>query len=117
MPVCGSAKPREPPAPGEPKAPACPNVQFGHVFMKPRENSDLPFERFVIEAVRRWNRRRDQLLKSFLPKTELPASSCEHAVCLSHSSSGANATAGGHFEIARIDALFVQRQPRYRDSQ
>ena len=39
----GSAKPRAPPAPGDPNERALPNGQTGLGFMKPSENCTSPF--------------------------------------------------------------------------
>src|SRR6187455_2117135 len=43
MPADGSAKPSEPPDPGDPNALAFPNHHVGLGFMKPSENCTAPF--------------------------------------------------------------------------
>ena len=43
-PTSGSAKPRDPPEPGEPNERSLPKRQFSHGFMKPSENCTSPFK-------------------------------------------------------------------------
>ena len=77
---------------------------------------DLALHALVVEAVRRRNRRRRQRLQRLRAQLQFPSSGREHAVRARDRARRADATAGRHLEVARIDALARRAPPANRGS-
>ena len=104
MPALGSAKPREPPAPGDRTSPRCRTASAGLGFMKPSENRTSPFMHSSwkpraggiagADSTSSVSGRRPSRVRRWRTR-------CTRARC----ARGADAPAGRHFEVAGIDAL------------
>ena len=108
MPASGSAKPSEPPAPGDPNELALPNGQRrARLHEAERELHAVALQAFVVEPARRRNRRRGQQVQRLRPQPQLASAGGEDAVGVRDRSRRADGAAGRHFEVARVDVLLV----------